>query len=150
MPPPASQDASSKPLLLLADPITIPEFEQQLTASYRLLPAASANEAAAASARALLTIELPAVTAAQIDALPALQIVVASSADVDHIDLAACRRRRISVTTAGDAFSADCADYAVGLVVVLLRRVAAADAYVRRGSWEAAGNYPVARKVLGF
>lgn len=93
MAPPATQDgSSSKPIVLLADPL-IPEFEQELAPSYRLLPAADADEAAAASARALLTVDLPAVTAAQIDALPALELVVASSAGVDHINLGACRRR---------------------------------------------------------
>jgi hydroxypyruvate reductase 2 len=57
-----------------------------------------------------------------IDALPALELVVASSVGVDHIDLAACR------------------DYAVGLVVVALRRVAAADAYILRHCGWAAGH----------
>ena len=79
-----------------------------------------AAPAAAASARALLTIDLPAVTADLIDALPALELVVASSVGVD---LAACRRRGIRVTNAGDAFAADAADYAVGLAVAALRRV---------------------------
>lgn len=149
MAPPATQDgSSSKPIVLLADPL-IPEFEQELAPSYRLLPAADADEAAAASARALLTVDLPAVTAAQIDALPALELVVASSAGVDHINLGACRRRGIAVTNAQNAFSADAADYAVGLLVAVLRRVAAADAYVRRGAWAAAaGDYPLASKVL--
>ena len=149
MAPPATQDgSSSKPIVLLAAPF-IPEFEQELAPSYRLLPAAAAAEAAAASARALLTVDLPAVTAAQIDALPALELVVASSAGVDHINLGACRRRGIAVTNAQNAFSADAADYAVGLLVAVLRRVAAADAYVRRGAWAAAaGDYPLASKVL--
>ncbi|XP_052152920.1 glyoxylate/hydroxypyruvate reductase HPR3 isoform X1 [Oryza glaberrima] len=150
MAPPATQDgSSSKPIVLLVDPL-IPEFEQELAPSYRLLPAADADEAAAASARALLTVDLPAVTAAQIDALPAIELVVASSAGVDHINLGACRRRGIAVTNAQNAFSADAADYAVGLLVAVLRRVAAADAYVRRGAWAtAAGDYPLASKVSG-
>jgi len=115
-------DGACKPLVLLADPL-IPKFQSDLSARYHLLPAAGADAAAAASARALLTIDLPAVTADLIDALPALELVVASSVGVDHVDLAACRRRGIRVTNAGDAFAADAADYAVGLTVAALRRV---------------------------
>ncbi|KAL6885560.1 hypothetical protein ACP4OV_010339 [Aristida adscensionis] len=150
MPPPtqAAGDASIKPLVLLADPL-IPEFEEELSPRYRLLPVAGADAAAAASARALLTVDLPAVTASLIAELPALELVVASSVGVDHIDLAACRRRGIRVTNAGAAFSADAADYAVGLAVAALRRVAAADAYVRRGGWAGHGDYPLAAKLSG-
>ena len=83
-----------------------------------------------------------------IDALPALELVVASSMGVDRIDLAACQCRGVRVTNAGDAYSADAADYAVGLVVAALRHVATADAYVRHGGWAAAlGEYPLAAKV---
>ena len=57
-------------------------------------------------------------------------------------------RRGVRVTNAGDAYSADAADYAVGLVVAALRHVATADAYVRHGGWAAAlGEYPLAAKV---
>lgn len=144
--PPPPQLASSKPLVLLADTL-IPEFQPELSSRYRLLPAADADVDTAASARALLTVDLPAVTAELIGTLPALEIVLASSVGVDHIDLAACRPRGIAVTNAGDAFSTDTADYAVGLLVAALRRVAAADANVRRGSWVAGGDYPLATKV---
>ncbi|GJN28898.1 hypothetical protein PR202_gb17071 [Eleusine coracana subsp. coracana] len=139
--------ADNKPLVLLADPI-IPEFESELSGRFRLLPLTDADPTAATSARALLMVDLPAVTAAFIGALPALELVVASSAGIDHIDLAACRRRGIQVTNAGAAYSADAADYAVGLLVAVLRRVAAADAYVRRGGW-AAENPLLATKVSG-
>ncbi|CAD6226851.1 unnamed protein product [Miscanthus lutarioriparius] len=50
-----------------------------------------------------------------------------------------CRRR----------LSVDTADYAVGLVVAVLRRVAAAEAHVRRGAWASEGKYPLATKVSG-
>jgi hydroxypyruvate reductase 2 len=136
-------------MVLLADPL-IPEFQAALSARYRLVPAVCADVATSASARVLLTMDLPAVTANLIDALPALELVVATSVGVDHIDLAACRRRGIRVTNAGDAYAADAADYAVGLVVSTLRRIPAADAYVRRGGWAAHGEYPLATKVLDF
>ncbi|KAF7013180.1 unnamed protein product [Triticum aestivum] len=147
-PPARTQADASKPVVLLADPI-IPEFELELSARYSLLPLADVDADTAASARALLTVELPAVSAELMGALPKLELVLASSVGVDHVDLAACRRRRIAVTNAGDAFSDDAADYGVGLVIAALRRVAAADAYVRRGGWPAGGDYPLATKVSG-
>jgi hypothetical protein len=39
------------------------------------------------------------------------------------------------------------ADYAVGLLVVVLRRVAAAEAYVCGGRWASDGDYPLTSKV---
>ncbi|XBI97905.1 hypothetical protein VPH35_018204 [Triticum aestivum] len=151
MRPPARTQAdasNSKPVVLLADPI-IPEYELELSARYSLLPLADVDADTAASVRALLTVELPAVTAELMGALPKLELVLASSVGVDHVDLAACRRRGIAVTNAGGAFSDDAADYTVGLVIAALRRVAAADLYVRRGGWLAGGDYPLASKVSG-
>nr|CAB3480628.1 unnamed protein product [Digitaria exilis] len=141
-------DGAGKPLVLLADPL-IPEFHPTLSTHYHLLPLASADASTAATARTLLTVDLPAVTSDTIAALPALELVVASSVGVDHIDLAACRRRRIRVSNAGDAYATDAADYAVGLLVAALRRVPAADAYVRRRGWVNHGDYPITTKVSG-
>ncbi|CAN6247868.1 unnamed protein product [Urochloa humidicola] len=139
---------AGKPLVFLADPL-IPELERFLSTRYRLLPVAGADAATAATARALITVDLPPVTVDLLDALPALELVVASSVGVDHIDLAACRRRGVRVTNAGGAYAADAADYAVGLVVSTLRRVPAAEAYVRRGHWADRGEYPLTTKVSG-
>ncbi|CAL9196197.1 unnamed protein product, partial [Musa hybrid cultivar] len=80
--------------------------------------------------------------------LPALELLVASSAGVDHIDLAACRRLGISVTNAGSAFTDDAADYAVGLLINILHHISASDRYVRRGLWLLKGDYPLASKVI--
>nr|CAB3486364.1 unnamed protein product [Digitaria exilis] len=143
----ASVPQNDKPLVLLADPL-IPEFQPTLSTHYHLLPLAEASTASTATARALLTVDLPAVTADTIAALPALELVVASSVGVDHIDLAACRRRRIRVTNAGDAYATDAADYAVGQLVAALRRVPAADAYIRRRGWVNHGDYPITTKQL--
>lgn len=67
----------------------------------------------------------------------------------DHVDVAECRRRGIRVTGAGDTFSDDVADFAVGLLIDVLRRVSVADRFVRSGSWPAEGNFPLGSKVGG-
>uniref|UniRef100_A0A804QLB4 D-isomer specific 2-hydroxyacid dehydrogenase catalytic domain-containing protein n=2 Tax=Zea mays TaxID=4577 RepID=A0A804QLB4_MAIZE len=87
------------------------------------------------------------VDAAFLDAVPSLGCVVTTSAGVDHVDLAQCARRGVAVAGAGEAFSVDVADHAVGLLVAVLRRVAAADRYVRAGLWPAQGDYPLTTKL---
>ena len=134
------------PLVLLAQPL-FPEFAAALAGRYRFALAADADAAAAAEARVLLVPGLAPVTAQHLARLPALELVLGTSAGVDHVDLHACRRRGIAVTNAGAAFAVDSADYAVGLVVAVLRRLAASDAYVRQGRWAADGDYPLATKV---
>uniref|UniRef100_A0A0A9CY30 D-isomer specific 2-hydroxyacid dehydrogenase catalytic domain-containing protein n=1 Tax=Arundo donax TaxID=35708 RepID=A0A0A9CY30_ARUDO len=144
MAPPDSGD--KKPLVLLSQPL-FPDFAAHLEGRFRLVVAAEADAGTAAEARVLLVAGLKAVGAEILDKLPALELVAAISVGLDHVDLDACRRRGLAVTNAGPAFSIDSADYAVGLVVAVLRRVVAAEAYVRRGRWAAEGDYPLTTKV---
>jgi hydroxypyruvate reductase 2 len=141
-----SSPADESPLVLLAQPL-FPDFAAALAGRYRFVLAADADEATAAGARVLLVPGLAPVTAEHLGRLPALELVAGTSVGVDHVDLDVCRRRGLSVTNAGPAFAVDSADYAVGLVVAVLRRLSAADAYVRRGRWAAEGDYPLATKV---
>ncbi|CAD6264369.1 unnamed protein product [Miscanthus lutarioriparius] len=147
MTPPAA-GADAKPLVLLSQPSDsglTPVMEGQ----FRFVLAADADAATAAEARVLFVPGLRPVTADLIDRLPALELVSTISVGLDHVDLDACRRRGITVTNAGATFAVDSADYVVGLVVAVLRRVAAADAHLRRGSWATDGDYPLATKVSG-
>ncbi|WVZ83175.1 hypothetical protein U9M48_030347 [Paspalum notatum var. saurae] len=89
------------------------------------------------------------VDAAFLDAVPSLRCVVTTGAGVDHVDLAQCARRGVAVAGAGAVFSVDVADHAVGLLLAVLRRVAAADRYVRAGLWAARGDYPLVSKLSG-
>ncbi|XP_074303960.1 glyoxylate/hydroxypyruvate reductase HPR3-like [Silene latifolia] len=89
-----------------------------------------------------------------LDCLPAVECVVGTAVGTDHIDLTECRRRGIAVTNNGDAFSDDVADCAVGLLLDVLRRISAADRFVRVGSWPLSGAYPLGssltRKRVGI
>ncbi|XP_042511830.1 glyoxylate/hydroxypyruvate reductase HPR3-like [Macadamia integrifolia] len=103
----------------------------------------------AQSVRALAVLGLFPINSEILQCLPSLACVVATSVGVDHIDLAECRRRGIAVTNAGPAFSEDAADFAVGLLLDVLRRVSAADRYVRQGLWPVKGDYPLSSKLGG-
>jgi hydroxypyruvate reductase 2 len=90
------------------------------------------------------------VTAETLNLLPSLELIVASSAGVDHIDIQECRRRGIIMTNASTAFAEDAADYAVALLIDVWRRISAADRFLHAGLWPVKGDYPLASKVLSF
>ncbi|RRT37577.1 hypothetical protein B296_00025029 [Ensete ventricosum] len=144
---PQGRRATERPqVLLLRPPSSV--FHEALSGRFQLLrpwesplPFDRFLAAHAAGVRALLVI------GPLLDALPALRFVVTTSSGVNHIDLAECARRGIAVANAGAIFSMDVADYAVGLLIDVLRRVSASDRYVRGGLWPRAGDYPLGSKV---
>lgn len=83
--------------------------------------------------------------AALLDRLPALEIVAINGVGHDGLDLAALRARGVRVTTTPDVLTDDVADLAIGLMLAVQRRIAANDALVRRGGWQA----PLGRHASG-
>lgn len=55
--------------------------------------------------------------------LPNLGIVATATAGVDHVELEACRKKGVAVTNAGEVYSADAADFGVGLLIDVLRGI---------------------------
>ncbi|XP_022159359.1 glyoxylate/hydroxypyruvate reductase HPR3-like, partial [Momordica charantia] len=86
-------------------------------------------------------------TPALLHCLPSLKLVVTASVGVDHLDLPELRRRGVAVATAGNLFSEDAADMAVGLLIDVLRNVSAADRFVRQGLWSTKGGFPLGLKL---
>lgn len=116
------------------------------------LPAFLAAAAAAAEPpRAAIVVGagLIPVDAAFLDAVPSLRCVMCLAAGVDFIDLDECARRGVVVANSGRVFSADVADHAVGLLIDVLRRVSAAERFVRRGLWPVQGDHPLGSKIGG-
>ncbi|KAJ4838077.1 hypothetical protein Tsubulata_040843, partial [Turnera subulata] len=108
-----------------------------------------ATHHATTSIRAILCSGAAPITEDLLRQLPSLRLVVTASAGTNHIDLAACHRRGISVTNAGNVFSDDGADAAVGLLIDVLRKISASDRYVRRGLWASNGDYVLGSKLGG-
>ncbi|GJR54564.1 glyoxylate/hydroxypyruvate reductase HPR3-like protein [Tanacetum coccineum] len=81
--------------------------------------------------------------------LPELRFIMTTSAGLDHIDLHECKRRGIKVANAGTIFSEGVADMAVGLLIDVLRRVSAANRFVKAGLWHQQGDYPLGHKLGG-
>lgn len=89
----------------------------------------------AASIRAIATKGELGASAELIAALPRLEIIACYGVGTDAIDLAAARSRGIRVTNTPDLLSGEVADLAVGLSLAVVRRIPAADAFVRSGAW---------------
>jgi lactate dehydrogenase-like 2-hydroxyacid dehydrogenase len=81
--------------------------------------------------------------------LPRLEIIANFGVGYDSIDVAAARRRKVIVTNTPDVLTEDVADLAIGLLIGVHRRMAAADDYVRRGDWLRRGSYPLATSCTG-
>ncbi|XP_015899316.2 glyoxylate/hydroxypyruvate reductase HPR3-like [Ziziphus jujuba] len=81
--------------------------------------------------------------------IPSLQLIVTTSAGLNHIDLPECRRRGISIANAGNVFTEDSADLGVALLIDVLRKITAADGYVRQGLWAKKGDFPLGSKLGG-
>lgn len=81
-------------------------------------------------------------------ALPSLGVIVNFGVGYDTTDVAAAAARGIQVSNTPDVLTDCVADAAVGALIDVMRRFAAADRYVRRGDW-ALGGYPLATKVSG-
>jgi len=82
-------------------------------------------------------------------ALPNLQAVVNFGVGYDTTDAAQAAERGIGVSNTPDVLNDCVADTAIALYVDVLRRISAADRYVRGGHWAAKGNYPLATKASG-
>ena len=82
-----------------------------------------------------------------LDAVPSLRCIVTTGMGVDHIDLDECVRRGVAVLNSGRIYSADVADHAVRMLIDVLRRVSAAERFVRRGLWPVQGDYALGSKV---
>ncbi|EMY36221.1 D-isomer specific 2-hydroxyacid dehydrogenase [Arthrobacter crystallopoietes BAB-32] len=82
-------------------------------------------------------------------ALPNLQAVVNFGVGYDTTDAALAAERGIGVSNTPNVLNDCVADTAIALYVDVLRRISAADRYVRRGDWAAKGNFPLATKASG-
>ncbi|XP_013693687.2 glyoxylate/hydroxypyruvate reductase HPR3 [Brassica napus] len=148
--------AEESPLVLVHRPPTMKYMDEPLTRYYRILTTHTSSDPLplflsrhASSVRAVVSIGRFTIDAGFLSRLPSLQLIVCTSVGTDHVDLPECNRRGIAVTNAGEAYSEDVADYAVGLLISFLRRIPAADRYVRSGEWAKCGEFQLGIKLSG-
>ncbi|CAA3007658.1 glyoxylate hydroxypyruvate reductase HPR3-like [Olea europaea subsp. europaea] len=151
-------DIVKLPQLLVLGPLSVFNvYEREFSTKFHILkpyesplPTEIYMQTHGQPVRAILCSGKSQVTAQLLRLLPSLQLVMAPGTGVNHIDLPECRRLGISVTNTGDVFSEDTADYAVGLLIDVLRKISAGDRHVRRGAWPVHGDYSIGVKVTNF
>lgn len=141
-------------VLILRPPPVFAVHEQYFSNKFQILKAYDSPlpthdflRSYAQSVRVVLCSGVRPITAEVIRDLPALKLVVSSATGVNHIDMAECRLRGITVTNVADVFSDDVADAAVGLYIDVMRKITASDRFVRGGQWPVTGEYPLGSKV---
>ncbi|GMH00565.1 hypothetical protein Nepgr_002404 [Nepenthes gracilis] len=159
-----SQPSQSQPeehlpkVLMLRPPAAFTAFQSDFSRNFHFIKAYESRiptdqflASHAADVTAMLVSGAgPPITAADVlRHLPSLKCIVTTSAGLNHIDMAECRRRGISVANAGEVFAVDTADTAVALLIAVLRKISAGDRYLRGGLWSAKGDYTLGNKLGG-
>lgn len=86
---------------------------------------------------------------ALIEACPQVKVISVYGVGFDAVDLDACREKGIHVTNTPDVLTQDVADLGVAMMLTQSRGIVGAEAWVRSGSWEKQGLYPLKRRVFG-
>lgn len=130
-----------KPEILVLFPVfapTLAALEQQYVV-HKLWAAADKTallREIAPRVRGLVTTGLGGCDAATIHALPKLEIIASFGSPRNTLDLVAARARNIVCTRTPDAITESVADLALGLMIDVMRRIAAGDRFIRAGRWE--------------
>lgn len=130
--------ATAPAVVVVADPIAEPGLALlRQRADVRVLAGRPPAELAGSltDADALLVRSETRVTAAMLDAAPRLRVIGRAGAGVDTIDVPAATARGIVVVNAPGGNAVAAAEHTLALMFALARRVAAADAALKRGEW---------------
>jgi lactate dehydrogenase-like 2-hydroxyacid dehydrogenase len=88
------------------------------------------------------------VGAALFTQMPALEIIANFGVGYDNIDIAAAAARGLMVTNTAGVLDEEVADLTLGLLLATLRRIPAADRFVRDGHWPH-GAFPLSPSLRG-
>jgi hypothetical protein len=131
----------------------MPELERALRDEHDALvlrdPRADAMPRAAESASVAVTSGRTGVPTPLMDRLPSLRAIVNFGVGYDTTDASAASDRGIELAHTPDVLTDCVADTAVGLVIDVMRRLSAADRYVRGRRWAEGAAFPLTRRVTG-
>jgi lactate dehydrogenase-like 2-hydroxyacid dehydrogenase len=80
---------------------------------------------------------------ALMERLPKLEIISSFGVGYDPIDVGTAAERGIVVTNTPDVLTEEVADTAIGLLLMTVRELSAAERYLRAGRWTKDGAYPL-------
>lgn len=78
-----------------------------------------------------------------------LKVIGVHGVGVDHIDVDFAEKRGIRIVRTPEALTESVAEFALGLMLSLLRKIPLADAAVRRGEWDKKYNVLVGAELMG-
>ncbi|RVU80990.1 2-hydroxyacid dehydrogenase [Leucothrix sargassi] len=81
--------------------------------------------------------------------LPSLEMIAVYGVGYDKVDLEAANARNIFVTNTPDVLTGDVADLAVGMLLMVSRRMYQAQDWVRTNKWINTGSFPLSTRVHG-
>ncbi len=116
------------------------EIAGALAQRYAAVALPDLDPGAAAGVRVAVTSGVWGVRSEHLDVLPGLGAIVNFGVGYDTTDVEEATRRGVVVANTPDVLTDCVADTAVGLVIDVMRGLSAADRFVRRGEWEAAGR----------
>lgn len=124
-----------------------PHLDQRLAKHFNVLRAANAAERDALIDQHAGSIRAVARASTGIDRavmgrLPHLEIVANYGVGYDLVDARAAGERGIMVTNTPDVLTEEVADTALGLLLMTLRRLSAAERYLRDGTWAGGTEFP--------
>lgn len=115
--------------------VIIPLTERALAALQREYEVEYLPHMPSRAVRAIVTNGSTGLSAAQMAALPALEIVCCYGAGYENVDLAAARERGVAVAHAPGVNDETVADHALALMLALARGIASVDRAVKAGRW---------------
>jgi lactate dehydrogenase-like 2-hydroxyacid dehydrogenase len=80
---------------------------------------------------------------ALIERLPALEIIASFGVGYDGVDTTAAAERGVVVTNTPDVLTEEVADTSLGLLLMTVRELSAAERHLRAGHWATSGPYPL-------
>ncbi len=135
-PAPAAIDPATR--VLIVDPLhrsAIERLRSVCEVTVRLGPSQAELQELVCNAEVLVMRSGVRLTAAVIDAAPALRLVARAGVGVDNIDLAAAERAGVTVFNVPAQSSSSVAEFTFALVLAVTRRIPLASAQVRRNEW---------------
>jgi lactate dehydrogenase-like 2-hydroxyacid dehydrogenase len=134
-----------KPIVFVVPPIP-PELRQALTERFELAEHVRGQKKP--EQRVLVITSMGGADAALMDEFPDLKLLACNGTGLERIDLSEAARRGIIVRNTPDEVTDDTAEYAIGLIYAVKRRMVEADRFVRAGRWEKDRMMP-SRRVAG-
>ena len=128
--------AAGKPEVLIVGKVPA-DLRQALAAQFELVEGWSLREQPQQKPgqRIAITTGMDGFDAALMDRLPDLQLIASQGVGLERIDRSAAAARNITITHTPNILTEDVADFAVGLLYAIARRIAEADRFVRAGRW---------------